>query len=551
MPPSTVYCDNCGAANRPQARFCTACGELMAAVSSPGSPGVASSTGLLPSQSLLKQRYRILSQAGKGGFGAVYKAADTQLGNRLVAVKELSQKGLDQQELAEAAEAFRREAHLLAGLFHRHLPRIYDHFDDGGRWYLVMDYIEGETLEDYLDQAGGKLPVEEVVDIGIQLCTVLGYLHQQQPPIIFRDLKPANVMRTPDGELFLIDFGIARLFKPGKAKDTTAYGSAGYAAPEQYGKGQTTPQSDMYSLGATLHQLLTGDDPAQTPFRFASLSLSGAALPVELGTLIAQMVEMDDDKRPASALLVKQRLQDITVALPKVSSPVSLPVPPKKPTPADQKTLQRLRDEGKEHFKANRFDMALPIYERINNLDPTDASSHFYRGVALMALSRGEEALSAYEQAVRFDPGNARYHTSRGNMLAGLGRYSEALAAYEHIAPTDASSHFSKGSTLEVLGRHKEALSAYEQAVHLNPEDALFHASRGNMLATLGRYSEALAAYEQALRFAPEIGTYRNSKAWEGKSKVLQQFGKSQEAQEARQKAERSRALWMKASEKR
>jgi serine/threonine protein kinase len=264
-------------------------------------------TGLLTSQSLLKGRYRILSRLGQGGMGAVYKAADTQLGDRLVAVKEMSQKGLDPPEVAEAAEAFKREAHMLAGLFQRNLPRIYDHFADAGRWYLVMDFIAGETLEEYLVRAGGTLPREEVLDTGIQLATVLDYLHRHQPPIIFRDLKPTNVMRTPDGDLFLIDFGIARHFKAGQAKDTVAYGSAGYAAPEQYGKAQTTPQSDIYSLGATLHHLLTGLDPSQSPFRF--VPLSGAGMPAGLATLIAQMLTMDASNRPASMAEVKQQLQ--------------------------------------------------------------------------------------------------------------------------------------------------------------------------------------------------------------------------------------------------
>src|SRR5579863_7297154 len=151
MNPSTVYCDTCGAANRPTARFCTACGQTMPAASSlphtvlagsavssppipltvqaPPSPTSPTLTGRLPANSLLKGRYLILSRLGQGGMGAVYQASDTQLGDRSVAVKEMSQKGLDSQEVAEAAEAFKREAIMLAGLFQRNLPRIYDHFE--------------------------------------------------------------------------------------------------------------------------------------------------------------------------------------------------------------------------------------------------------------------------------------------------------------------------------------------------------------------------------------------------------------------------------------
>src|SRR5437870_10589845 len=156
---SPFFCDSCGAANRPQAVFCYACGQPL---QTHGGKGSSQTTGLLAYNHLLKQRYRILSPVGKGGFGAVYKAADLQFGNRLVAIKEMSQSSLSPRELVEATEAFKREAFLLAGLTHPNLPRIYEQFSDMGRWYLVMDYIEGETLETYLDRMGGKLPLVAV-----------------------------------------------------------------------------------------------------------------------------------------------------------------------------------------------------------------------------------------------------------------------------------------------------------------------------------------------------------------------------------------------------
>src|SRR5205823_7485733 len=133
-----------------------------------------------------------------------------------------------------------------------------------------------------------RLLLSEVLNIGIQLCTVLHYLHSQQPAIVFRDLKPANIMRTSTGQLYLIDFGIARYFKPGQAKDTVALGSPGYAAPEQYGKAQTTPRADIYSLGAVLHQLLTTRDPSEAPFRFIALRSKSHSNP---GSLITSMVD--------------------------------------------------------------------------------------------------------------------------------------------------------------------------------------------------------------------------------------------------------------------
>jgi serine/threonine protein kinase len=307
-----LFCDRCGAANRVQALFCRVCGQAL--VASSGGTISTTLTGLLSRQHVLKQRYVILGQAGRGGFGAVYKASDTQFGNRLVAIKEMSQSNLDAQELREASEAFKREALMLAGLTHPNLPRIYEQFTDGGRSYLVMDFIEGETLEAHLTGLGSKrLPIDRALDIALQLCSVLHYLHTRQPPIIFRDLKPANVMLTPGGHIYLIDFGIARHFKPGQSRDTTALGSSGYAAPEQYGRAQSTPAADIYALGATLHQLLSGDDPSESPFHFAPLRLQNQPALQGLDTLVMSMVSVNIAQRPASVATVKQELERIAM----------------------------------------------------------------------------------------------------------------------------------------------------------------------------------------------------------------------------------------------
>jgi len=261
---------------------------------------------------LLQQRYRILAQVGTGGYSAVYKAEDTQLNDRLVAIKAVSLHGLKPHESIEVTETFNREILLLSDLTHPNLPRVYENFSDNESWYMVMDFIEGRTLEKHLeDMHTGQLPLGEVLEISLLLCTVLEYLHAHQPPIIFRDLKPANIMLTPNGRIALIDFGIARHFKPGQARDTIPFGSPGYAAPEQYGKAQTTPRSDIYSLGVLLHQLLTGADPSLSPFHFAPLPKQSSPSPVlaELEVLLQQMVQLDASKRPADISVVKQELQ--------------------------------------------------------------------------------------------------------------------------------------------------------------------------------------------------------------------------------------------------
>ncbi|MBO0797091.1 MAG: protein kinase, partial [Ktedonobacteraceae bacterium] len=334
MVSASQFCPQCGASNQLQSRFCAQCGTSLqtATTSSP--------TGRLQTDYLLGQRYRVLKLLGQGGMGAVYQAEDLRFRGALRAVKEMSQNGLSPQELQETTEAFEREALILARLQHANLPRIYDHFREQGRWYLVMDYLEGETLEDRLNRLPNHpCTFAETLRISLQLCTVLDYLHTRTPPIIFRDLKPANIMLAQNDTIYLIDFGIARFFKTGQAKDTVALGSPGYAAPEQYGRAQTTPSSDIYSLGATMHHMLSGHDPSNDPFQFPDLQLDYQPGSSELTALIMQMVEMKREKRPASVAEVQQKLQTLYDQLPLNNAPSQtitispLPVQPQRPAP--------------------------------------------------------------------------------------------------------------------------------------------------------------------------------------------------------------------------
>ena len=347
-----LHCAKCGTDNPTHAAFCFACGQSLQTATS--GFAVTSSIRSLVQNYRLKERYHILGLIGKGGFGAVYKAADTLFGYRCVAVKEMDQSRLSLQVVAEAIEAFKGEALLLAGLQHPNIPTIYDYFGEAGHWYLVMDFIEGETLEEHLDQSRGRyLPVEKVLDVGIQLCTVLGYLHTRQPPIIFRDLKPANILLTSSGRIYLIDFGIARHFKPGQSRDTIAFGSPGYAPPEQYGKTQTTPRADIYALGATLHQLLTGNDPSQTPFRFAPLQLRSQMTPVGLDTLIMSMLEIDESRRPASMHAIGLELQRFAAQRASRQGTSIQPAPVSRPSSPSSSSRTGSATPGSIHVRYN------------------------------------------------------------------------------------------------------------------------------------------------------------------------------------------------------
>lgn len=241
-------------------------------------------------------------------MGSVYLAQDTRL-PREWALKEMSDNFQDIEERKAAEESFVAEAQILAALNHPNLPRIVDFFQEQGKHYLVMDFIAGTTLERRLQQ--GPLNVSESLRIGVQVAQVLEYLHQQPQPVIFRDLKPANVILTPDGRPMLVDFGIARLFRQGAGKDTRALGTPGYAAPEQYGRGQSDHRTDLYALGATLHHCLGGVDPAEHPFQFESLSKARPDMPPELDRVVLRAVSLKPEDRFQNATDVRQALEGI------------------------------------------------------------------------------------------------------------------------------------------------------------------------------------------------------------------------------------------------
>lgn len=202
-------------------------------------------------------KYEILKEIGRGGMSIVYLAMDKRL-NKQWAVKEVWKKGSTQNDEIVVTSLL-AEADLMKRLDHPALPRIVDIIDNGITLYIVMDYVEGESLKTVLDEYGAQ-PEEMVIAWAKQLCDALSYLHSQKPPIIYRDMKPANVILKPDGNIKIIDFGIAREYKEQNLADTKVLGTKGYAPPEQYG-GQTDPRSDIYALGMTMHHLLTGIDP--------------------------------------------------------------------------------------------------------------------------------------------------------------------------------------------------------------------------------------------------------------------------------------------------
>lgn len=244
--------------------------------------------------SIIDGKYEILKQIGKGGMSVVYLAMDKRL-NKQWAIKEIKKtsNGKNDEVIINSLIA---EANLMKRLDHPALPRIVDIIDNGKTLYVVMDYIEGESLDKILLEYGAQ-PEKLVLTWAMQLCDALGYLHAQKPPIIYRDMKPANVMLKPEGNLKVIDFGIAREYKEQNLSDTTVLGTKGYAPPEQHGSRQTDARSDIYALGMTMHHLLTGVDPRPADYMYVPVRQWNPELSEGIEEIINKCTALDPENR--------------------------------------------------------------------------------------------------------------------------------------------------------------------------------------------------------------------------------------------------------------
>lgn len=293
-------CWRCGyAENRSSARRCSKCGAYLVRT--------GHAPRLTPGD-VIQGRYIVVRRLTEGGMGTIYLVKDQKLFDVLRVLKRLSPPPASEVEFPHRPELFEREAQLLASLDHPCLPKVYDYFHLHDTPCLVMDYIHGRTLEDLLREHGMPFSEEQVVIWAAQLCDVLDYLHHHVPPVLFRDMKPANIMVSPGDKVKLIDFGIARFFGYGaEAQDTVAMGTEGYAPEEQYG-GRSTPQSDIYALGVTLLELLTGHDPSQSPLDLPDAREINKDVSVHVNDVIARALRPRPEERFASAVEMREAL---------------------------------------------------------------------------------------------------------------------------------------------------------------------------------------------------------------------------------------------------
>jgi outer membrane protein assembly factor BamB/tRNA A-37 threonylcarbamoyl transferase component Bud32 len=273
--------------------------------------------GRVPDGYLLQDRYRVLGMLGVGGMSTVYKAQDLRFSKvtRFCAVKQMLNTATDPQVRAMIKSNFEREANILASLSHPGIVQIYDFFSEGDRSYLVIEYVDGKDLEAVLAETEGFLAETQVVSWAIQVCEVLSYLHSHPPrPIVFRDIKPANIMLDNHGRIRLLDFGIAKIFQSGQKG--TMIGTEGYTPQEQY-RGIAEPRVDIYALGATMHHLLSKQDPRlEPPFSFHERPIhkTNPTVSRELTDIINRALEYDPNDRYGSAEEMQRALMSLSSA---------------------------------------------------------------------------------------------------------------------------------------------------------------------------------------------------------------------------------------------
>ena len=468
-------------------------------------------------------RYKIERSVAAGGMGAVYLAIDQRF-NRPCAVKEMLDDFNNETERAQSIEWFRREATLLLDLKHPCIPSVRDFFDQNGKNYLVMDFIEGRTLAEVFAKEGnvpginGARGVSEARarNWARQICSVLAYLHSQNPPIIFRDLKPSNIMVTSRDEIKLIDFGIARTFQ--SQRQSTVIMTIGYAPPEQM-QGNAEPRSDLYALGATIHRVLTQHDPANNKpdlFSFPIIRSLRPDVSVAFDKVIMKALMPQVGGRWSSAIEMERAIDSlppITVQPPQPLAPTQLASPPIAPqTPVSGNGTNgpagNLIRTAQDHLLAGRIEPAFAVVQQAFALEPNNALVHKVYGqvFARRQPPAPDLAIQAYNRSLVLNPSDAETHKLVGDVFLYLRKVpTQAIQPYTQslrLNTGDFETHQRLAKCYESTGQLDAALNEYQEAVRLLPPNIKRvdpHFDLGQLALRMNQLPMAERAFVQVL----------------------------------------------------
>lgn len=474
--------------------------------STPATNG-GSNRRLLTGTVLSGGRYKIEKPLAAGGMGAVYLAIDTRF-HRPCAVKEMLDEFQNDGERNQAIEWFEREATLLLDLNHPCIPRVRDFFVENGKHYLVMDFIEGSTLSDLLEKSDSVVGVNGARGVpeirartwGRQVCSVLSYLHSQTPPIIFRDLKPSNIMVTDKDEIKLIDFGIARTFQ--SQHQATIIMTIGYAPPEQL-LGSPEPRSDLYALGATLHRLLTHHDAANNKpnlYSFPPVRVLRPDVSIAFEQVIMKALSPNLEQRWLNAAEMERAI----INLPPITSTPPLTTVGTILLPGQARPLNPQTPNS-----------VMPGINTPPSNPPTHtttgpAGGYITAALGFMNSNRIEEAYGAVQQAFALEPNNSIVHRIFGQVFARRKppAIDQALQAYTRslqLNANDAETHKLLADVSLYLKRQPlQAIPAYTQSLRLNPNDFEAHQRLAQCYEETNQIEPALREYQEAVRLSPK-----------------------------------------------
>jgi serine/threonine protein kinase len=498
---------------------------------------------LLLGTELSNARYKIERLVAAGGMGAVYRAIDSRF-RRPCAVKEMLDEFKTESERAQAVEWFSREATLLLDLNHPCIPRVRDFFVEQGRHYLVMDFIEGQTMAEIMDREGNVVGVNGAHGVpeararswAQQICNVLSYLHRQNPPIIFRDLKPSNIMVTEHEEIKLIDFGIARTFQT--QSQATIIMTPGYAPPEQI-QGMPEPRSDIYALGATLHKVLTHHDATNNRplFMFPPVRTLRPDLSPAFEQVIMKALMLMPEQRWQSAADMERAiltLPPITV-IPPLAATVAQTVAAPTPRPSGPQTPPSIQgpasgsgakgatpvrlsttgpaghylQEALSHIAAGRFEAAYLPVQQAFALEPENALVHKIFGLVFIHRQppQVDLALQAYNRSLQYNPADAETHKLVGDIFLYFRQQpATAVIAYRKslsLNVNDAEAHYRLGLCYEKMNQLEPALREYQEAVRLDAKQFLMQVALGQLAMRMNQWPVAENAFVQALFLRP------------------------------------------------
>ncbi|MBQ1756515.1 MAG: serine/threonine protein kinase [Oscillospiraceae bacterium] len=473
--------------------------------------------------SLVDGKYKILNKVGQGGMSVVYLAMNEKA-NKQWAVKEVRKDGvLDFEAVKQGLVA---ETDILKRLDHPYLPSIIDVIDTDESFIIIMDYIQGNSLNKALDEFGAQ-PQDEVIKWAKQLCDVLGYLHTRTPPIIYRDMKPANVMLKPDGNISLIDFGTAREYKEKNLADTTCLGTVGYAAPEQFGgMGQTDARTDIYCLGATLYHLVTGKNPCEPPYEIRPIREINPNLSSGLERIILKCTQRDPNDRYQSAaelMYALEHYEEVDDSYRKKQkrklalflAPVVLAL-----LFAGASVWGYLSAE-----KQRTADYDFILAEAANESDPTTALNRYYE-----AITTDPTRTDAYLGNDDFS-GMIDYLTRDGELTVSESSWLSRLKA-----GLDQKGSSGYSSTVDVLAELRAAdPSGYEQVCYEIGEAYLFYYS---VPVEKDRYAAAATWFQYAKERYPIADMYCQISA------CLQNIAKYEKAEQHAKLYEEYQSLW-------